>query len=83
MIVNGLDLIMYIVIMIISYILIRIIGGKELAPFSEGLGGIMGAFILFAITLIYIILFAVIDLNWIEILPMNTLKSFLDIKLTW
>ena len=83
MILNGLDLIMYIVIMIICYILIRIIGGEELAPFSEVLGGIMGALILFVITLVYIILFAVVDLNWVDILPMNTLKSFLDIKLTW
>lgn len=62
--IHILDIIMYFIVMIISWFLIDKFSNGEL---TQEIGGLIGISIQFLITIIYIILFGLIDWNWIDI----------------
>jgi len=73
-----LDIIMYFVILILFwYLLDKVSNGES----TQGFGGFVGLFWLLIITIIYIILFGVIDWNWIDIFRGINLPDLPDLKL--
>lgn len=62
--IHVLDIIMYFVVMIVSWFLIDKLSNEE---FTNELGALVGLIIQLIVTIIYIVLFAVIDWNWIDI----------------
>jgi hypothetical protein len=70
---HVLDLVMYAVI---GYIIFRMLGDE----FTQEIGALVGMMVMVVYTIIYVILFAFCDYNWIEIFQ-NTQANFPTIKL--
>lgn len=62
--IHILDYVMWFVMITITWNLIDYIWNGE---FTNELGGLIGVLILAFVTLIYVVLFGVIDYNWIDI----------------
>ena len=75
---HVLDLIMYIVLAILLWCIIDKVSGGE---FTNELGTIGGIFFEFIFLIVYIIVFVVLDNNWVDIF--SSLKDITWPNITW